>query len=359
MTRDAISARFEAEDFGPEKEKPQEPAYVKPVAPVTPIPAVSNSTKLAAAIEAARIAKEAKAAKTAEARAKLEDSIVDSEPPRDELLMMAEAMIDGATNGPEAAEVAKVLAKALSDRQDMLRNVRQVMGVITPEITSYGENVEEKLRNLVAGNGALREAIRFICEAAGTVRVTEPVINKKADGSVKITARFVDVGDEEPDQDPIVDLKYILPAALRAAARFRRLMAEHALATNRAIDAEAQRDAATQGAAATFAENRVLKARNSELEAAHKAIRPNAPGTPTGYYLKTENGYWVAKDEKGKSFVTGWKLVTNPLAAESFEFKDTARELLARLQFTRLHRIRKAHRETLRVVTIRYEDHSE
>ena len=357
--RDAASARQEAMDFGPEQEKPQEPTYVKPTNPVIPVPAVSNPSKLQEAIEKARAIKAAKEEKLREARERREASLIDSEPPRDELEDLANAMIEAATNSQEAKEVAKVLASSLAERQEMMRNVHQVLGVIGPEIRDYGENIEDKLRALIAGNGGMREAIRLICEAAGTVRVSKPVIVEASTGVKKLTFRHVDVGDEEPEQDPIVGLEYLLPAAIRAAARFRRLIAEHDTATKAKADAEFQLVSLQESDKRLSAENRTLKERNAALEAAAQEIRPNAPGTPSGYYLKTETGLWVAKYEgKHSCFVNRWHLVTNPSEAHSFEFKQDASELLARLQFARLHRIGRQHRETLRVVTVRYEDHT-
>lgn len=359
MTR-ALNTLCEAEDIGPETEKPKEQAYVKATAPVIPQPAASNPSKLAAAIAAAKEANEAKAAKLAEERAKRDQALLDSEPPRDELEMQADALLEGASKSPEAKEVAKVLAAALAERQEMLRNVRQVMGVIAPEIKNYGENVEEKLRALVSGNGAMREAIRLICEAAGTVRIVKPVPVKTPSGNIKITLRHVDVGDEEPDQEPIVDLEFLIPAAIRAAARFRRLVSEHDTAVKHAADMSYQNGQLQMRMVTVDSENRTLRARNAELEKIAANTRPNAPGTPTGYYLRTENNLWVGKYEGKKAcFFNRWYMVAGLSDAHAFEFKEDAQEVLARLQFTRIHRIGRSHRETLRVVTVRFEDQTD
>lgn len=356
----ALTAHCEAEDIGEEKAKLQEPAYIKPTSPVIPERAVSNPSKLSAAIEAARQAKEAKALRLAEERDRLDASLLESEPPRDELVDQAEAMLSAATNSPEAKEAARLLHTAISQRQEMIRNVHQVMGVTTPQLLALGENDEETLRAIIASNGALREAIRHICEAAGTVRVSKPVIVDTSTGGKMITFRHVDVGDEEPEQEPMVDMEYLLPASLRAAARFRRLIAEHDNAVKQSADASYQFNELQQRSASLVTDNRALRDANAALEAQVKEQRPAAPGTPGGYFLRTEAGLWVAKYEgKQRCFVNGWMLVTNPKLAHSFEFKQDAQELLARLQFSRVHRIGKTHRETLSVVTIRYEDHSE
>lgn len=348
-----------ADELPEEAPRPPEPAVIKPSAPVIPQPAESNPSKLQAAIAAAAERKQAVTARVQAEREKLEEALSNSEPPRDELQSLADEMLSVSVKGPEAAALAKTLAEQIAMRQEMIRNLRQTAGVVIPEIENIGANVEDQLAAVIGANCAMREIIREICASAGTVRIDEVLPLKTTNGRVILQRRWADVGDEEPDQDPIVDLKWILPAGIKVAARFRRLMGEHANKVKEAAEAQHALTKAQERLRELETKQRQDSEYIRQLEASVKSHKPPMRGSPTGYYLRSEDGRWVARYEgKHECFVTKWRTVADQRDAYAFEFKETAQETLARLQFARLHRIDKRVRETLCVVAVRYEDHS-
>jgi hypothetical protein len=358
MTR-ALTAQNNAEDIGEETPtKPQEPTYVKATEPVIKEPAQTPKSRLAATIEKARRDKEAREQRLAQERQQRDEALAAAEPSRDEIADQAEAITNAALKSPEARAVAITMRDLLAEKQEMIRNVQQTLGVSTANMRELGDDVIEQLAKLVGTNGLLLELIREICAAAGGVRA-DKVIIKHEGGKMKIIRRFVDVGDEEPDQDPIVDLEWIVPAAIRVKARYTSLLSQHENATKRAIEAELRASELTSKLADSEKERRELKGQVAQLETMVKTQKPNAAGTPDGFFLRTEDGYWVARyDGKHAFFTNRWYLTASQQAAHEFEFKQDADELLQRLHMARMHRIGKQRRETLRVVKVRYEDYT-
>jgi hypothetical protein len=359
MTRALDRLNAVDEDIGPEKAKPQEPKYVKPTEPVIKEPAKTAPRLLTQALEKARLAKEAREKHQAEERDRLEEALSGSEPDRVELMEQAEAVINAAVQSTEAREAAREIRDLLAAKQELIRNVQQAMGMTTNNLRELGDDVIDRLSKLVGANGLLSELVRDLCAAAGTVRVDEPLLIKREGGKLRIIRQFVDVGDEEPDQDPIVDLKWLVPAALKLKARYSRLLTEHSEAAKRSGALHHQLELAQARAAELERENASLRLNNTTLSMTAKAVMPTAPGSPEGFYLKSDNNRWIGrKDGKGFCFTNRWFTTNNPALAHAFEFKADAEELLQRLQMARVHRIGLRHRETLRVISVRYEDHT-
>lgn len=352
--------KLNAADELPEEAAPQpEKAYSKPIEPVFPQPAESNPSKLQAAIAAAVAKKQALHERTQAERERLDEALSNSEPARDELQTTADALLNTSVKGVETRELAKILQDEISRRQELIRNLRETAGVVLPEIENYGVNVEDKLAAVIGANCAMREIIREICAAAGTVRIDEIVPLKTDSGKVILKRTFVDIGDEEPGQDPIVDLKWLLPAGIKVAARFRALMSEHANATKAAAEAQYSLTLIQARLRQMEADRRADQAAIKALEDAASDHRPAMPGNPSGYFIRAENGKWLGKyDGKHACFLTKWRTVDDQKDAHAFEFKEDAHETLGRLQFARVQRIARSVRETFRVITIRYEDHS-
>lgn len=359
MTR-ALTRQNEAEDIGSEQTKLQEPKPPKSIDPVIPQPAIVPKSRIAEAVELARKQNAENARRKQEARDTLEASLMESEPPRDELLAQADAMLSVTANTPEARELAKVLSGVIAHRQELARNVRETLGVTIKETEILDTDIEEKLIGLIGTSAVMREAIRGFCEAAGTVRIDELVAVKASGGRYNLVRRFVDVGDDEEGQDPIVDVKYLIPAALRASARFRRLMLEHAEAGKAVSNAQAETQRVIADSKAAVQERDALRIKLATADAIVSKVKPSAPGTDDNYYLKADDSnLWLAKYEGPKAcFLTRWHMTTNHSKAHPFAFKEDAQELLQRLQMARVQRIGRQTRETLRVVAVRYEDHS-
>lgn len=358
MTR-ALNALTEAEDIGPEKAKPQEPKIVRKTDPVISVPATVPQSKIAIAVEKARRNKAAKQKKIEETRDKLEEALANSEPSRDEIAAMADAIIESATNSPEAKDAALILQSQLADIQEMVRNVHQAIGVVSEPVSNVGKDALEKIQTLIAANGVLTELIRECCAAAGTVRVDEYVPIKTAGGKFNIVRRFVDVGDEEPDQKPMLELKWLVPAAIKLRARYARLISEFNEANKRAATSELALAEAKKVAEEGTKEQQSLRAQVNTLMEQVKAIRPTAEGSPEGYYLKTDSNRWVAKyTGQGACFLNRWYLTNDISKAYSFEHKLNAEETLQRLHMAKLQRISREQRNSLRIVTIRFEDHT-
>ena len=360
MTR-ALDKLNGADELEEEAPRAQEAKPVRPTEPVIPVPAVTPPSKLAAVIAAAASAKAERDASIAEKRERLDEALSNAEPARDELQSMADAMLEASANSPEAKAVSKAMTAVFAERQELERNVRQALGATIPELSAMTlSNIETSITNLLGTNAALSEAIRGICAAAGTIRIDEYVPVKGSNGHVTITRRWVDIGDEEPDQEPILETKWLLPAALKATARFAKLLQEVEEANKRAIQAAQQVAALTAAKLESEKERAIDKARLAHLEAIVKDIRPSVDGTPPGYYLRTSEGLWLAQNDADEScFITRWYMTKDQSEANSFYHRDNANEILLRLQMARVHRIGNRHRSTLKVVAIRYEDHTD
>jgi hypothetical protein len=359
MTRALDRLNAVDEDIGPEKAKPQEPKYVKPTEPVIKEPAKTAPHLMTLAIEKARLTKEATEKRQREERERLNEAFASLEPDRVELMEQAEAIINTGVQSAEAKAAAREIRDLLAEKQEMIRNVQQTIGVTTNNLRELGDDVIDRLAALVAANGILSELVREICAAAGTVRVDQPLKIKRESGRLHIIRRFVDVGDEEPDQEPIVDLQWLVPAAIKVKIRYEHLLTAHDESAKRLGATQHELEQAQAKLQQAERENASLRLANVALANNAKEALPAAPGTPGGFYLKSDTNRWIGRKEgKGFCFTNRWFTTNNPANAHEFAFKADAEEMLQRLQMARLHRIGIRHRETLRVVTIRYEDHS-
>lgn len=360
MTR-ALNLLNNADDIGSEAERPQEAPRADPVDPVIPEPAPVPQSRIAQMVEINRVNNEKRAAYVREQREHLDNALSASEPDRVELQQLSDDIINSVVVVDENAKaVANIAARLLAERQEMMRNVRDAIGFTVADVANVGADVETFLTNVVGGYGALLEVIRTICAEAGTVRVDELTPVFDSEGKFSIVRRFVDVGDEEPGQDPILDLKWVIPAGVKAAYRFKALRHEHNEANKKSANLQIQLEEASSKLASTQRDLMSERAKVMDLSGRVNEQMPVSPDSPEGYYLRAANGRWVCEAQTSGPvcFLTKWLTTKDMTQAYRFDNVADAQETLLRLQMARFHRVRKTTRETLKVITVRFEDHS-
>ncbi len=358
MTK-ALTMLNNADELEEAPEPTLEAPPARPTDPVIQEPASVPPSRIAKAVELARKRREERQAYVNEQRDNLEATLSASEPDRVEIQNIADEIINSVVaDNPEAKAVTAVTQQLLAERQEVLRGIREAIGITVSEANNVGADLETYLTELVGGYGAMREAIRLLCAKAGTIRVDklEPV--KSESGQFNVIRRFVDVGDEEPDQTPILDLEWLIPAVIKAGFRFEALRHEHGEAVKRSASVVSQINDLQIVNQALHKQLTAANAQLGEMSTRVKEQRSYTHDSPTGYYIRSDSGRWLclAPTKGATCFLTKYKTTLALSEAHAFESADYANEVLLRLQMARYHRVRKSTRETLKVVAVRFED---
>jgi hypothetical protein len=182
--------------------------------------------KLAEALARAAADREAKASKSAAYATHLDEVVFSADTSeRDTIIDRAEAIEAAALEISTDSDLKRVLIAAQMDHAEMTRKAMEIFGADYIRTTDP-KKLDVVVAKACSDNAMLAEAVRLVCAAAGTVRVTELIPVQNAAGHTVMAKRFVDVGDEEPGQAPEITPKYLLTAALKAAVRFSNLLEE-------------------------------------------------------------------------------------------------------------------------------------
>lgn len=321
-----------------------------------PIPAAPTQTKLQAALETAMQRKQAATiAKEAYAN-HLHDVVFEADAEqRVDIDADVDALLNAANNNAVSRELAAMTQAMRAEKADMMRRVQEVVGIQAIKLVDE-EKFDVAIDKIVRDNASLSEAVRLICAAAGTVRVDEyvPVTRK---GVTKLQRVFADIGDEEAGQTPIVDVRYMLTAALKASIRFKRLMAEAQESAALAHRFESMFNDKAVAFNSLHGEYQELLRDFSVLEAAELARGEPATFAPTVIRVTDGTYYLALRPGVEPKLAWAYRRTTDVRKALVFDSVEQAQAILHKISISKFRHLSLDKLEPMRVVRVVTENH--
>ena len=143
MTK-ALTMLNNADELEEAPEPTLEAPPVRPTDPVIQEPASVPPSRIAKAVELVRKRREERQAYVNEQRDNLEATLSASEPDRVEIQNIADEIINSVVaDNPEAKAVTAVTQQLLAERQEVLRGIREAIGITVSEANNVGADLED------------------------------------------------------------------------------------------------------------------------------------------------------------------------------------------------------------------------
>lgn len=322
-----------------------------------PTPAPLSQTRLAEELRKARERRIAEQQADARYKDHLADTVFGAEnQSRDRIADDVDAILGAANMSSVARDLQQQALNARMEQAEMARKIADFIGTDAIKLVDDGK-LDQAISQIVADNAALLEAGRRLCQSAGTVRVDEVAAYYDENERFRIQRRFVDIGDEEPGQDPLVNTKWMVTALLKASVRFESLLSEATQASARAHRAEAS-------AASTSAELAAIKAKyNAQTVHYQRLLREDAERGDEATYapprIVVTNGTEYMRLRPGHDPRVAWAygFTRNPSRALQFDSVEQAKAILHKVSVARFRNIPLEMLDTMSVSRIVTEDH--